>query len=457
MEKAIKSLLSLDYAVTTFTLKYDTERCKKVLHFKRCWQQANVQSYQEFVDYKDNAVAIITGEASDLLVNDADCLKPKEQGTVQDGLELLNGLIMQHGLPDGNPVQITGSGGKHLFFSASGSLRDGLLLANNRSKLYVDGKPTSLNVRGDGGGIICAPTKYIAGREERTYAFETPLCSVDTLPAAPMWLITLLNKDSERQKPYVVKAMSGAALNRPQPSQATHVSKSVLEDAMENIVDKMWPRQSGFDSSVVHKDKPCMCCDGQHTSNNYAYRAILTSYFVIYNYSTACKPKAFGYNEHPDIRSILASPTSDDPYVSLLKKKYDAAGMHLKASGDEKNPSFFLYEGNRWREMPDIELRQAVRMTAAEIFQKLSVHLRTDLTDAKNNGKETSGLQTQLKSLKQAQTHVQRSSNIKSMSASAKDLLWDQEFAARLDTCANLLGVSNGVVNLVTGKQYCRH
>jgi len=141
----------------------------------------------------------------------------------------------------------------------------------------------------------------------------------------------------------------------------------------------------------------------------------------------------------------------------LLKKKYDAAGMHLKASGDEKNPSFFLYEGNRWREMPDIELRQAVRMTAAEIFQKLSVHLRTDLTDAKNNGKETSGLQTQLKSLKQAQTHVQRSSNIKSMSASAKDLLWDQEFAARLDTCANLLGVSNGVVNLVTGKQYCRH
>ncbi len=171
---------------------------------------------------------------------------------------------------------------------------------------------------------------------------------------------------------------------------------------MDNTMNRVWPRQSGFDFSVMDKDRPCVCCDGQHTSNNYAYREILTSYFILFNYSTACKPKAFGYNEHSDIKHILASPTTDDPYVSLLKKKYDAEGMHLMASGDEKNPSFFLYDGNRWREMPDIGLQQAVRMTAAEIIQKLSVHLRTDLTDAKNNGKETTGLQTQLKSLKQA-------------------------------------------------------
>ncbi len=193
METAIKNFVALNYAVTTCNLTYETEKCKKVLQFKRCWQQATVQSYHEFVDYRDNAVAIITGEASDLLVIDADHLKAKEQGTVQDGLQLLDSLIMQHGLPDRTPIHITGSGGKHLFFSASGSLREGLLHAHNRSKVSVDGKPTSLDVRGDGGCIICAPTKYLAGHEERVYVFETQLCSIDMLPAAPMWLISLLN------------------------------------------------------------------------------------------------------------------------------------------------------------------------------------------------------------------------------------------------------------------------
>jgi len=166
-------------------------------------------------------------------------------------------------------------------------------------------------------------------------------------------------------------------------------------------------------------------------------------YFIVFNYSSACRPKAFGYKEHPSIKHILASPTTDDPYVSLLMTRYKSAGTCLKASGDEKTPSFFLYDGNRWREMPDIELRQAARITAAETLQKLSMHLRTDLADAKVNGGDTKGIETQLKSLKQAQMHVQRACNIKSMSASAKDLLWDQDFAAGLDTCADLLGVSN--------------
>ncbi len=208
-------------------------------------------------------------------------------------------------------------------------------------------------------------------------------------------------------------------------------------------LDRVWPRQSGFDFSIRNKDKPCVCCGGQHTSNNYAYREILTSYFIVFNYSSACRPKAFGYKEHPSIKHILASPTTDDPYVSLLMTRYKSAGTCLKASGDEKTPSFFLYDGNRWREMPDIELRQAARITAAETLQKLSMHLRTDLADAKVNGGDTKGIETQLKSLKQAQMHVQRACNIKSMSASAKDLLWDQDFAAGLDTCADLLGVSN--------------
>ena len=393
-----------------------------------------MQSYHEFVDYRDNAVAIITGEASDLLVIDADHLKVKEQGIVQDRLQLLNGLIMQHGLPEQTPIQMTGSGGKHLFFCASGSLQEGLLQAHNRSKVCVDGKPTSLDVRGDGGCVICAPTKYLVGHEERVYVFETQLCSIDMLPAAPIWLISY----------HVTKAASMTTLTRSLPSQA-HVLKAVVEDAIDNTLDRVWPRQSCFDFSIKNKDKPCVCCGGQHTSNNYAYRQILTSYFIVFNYSSTCRPKAVGYIEHPSIKHILASPT-DDPYVSLLMTRYKSAGTCLKASGNDKNPSFFLYDGNRWREMPDIELRQAARITAAETLQKLSMHLRNNLADAKVNGGDTKGIETQLKSLKQAQMHVQRACNIKSMSASAKDALWDQGFAARLDTYVDLLGVSNGVV-----------
>ncbi|KAL0050551.1 hypothetical protein WJX82_002150 [Trebouxia sp. C0006] len=75
MESAVKALVSKRYPVTTLNLTY--ENGKKQTHFKfKDWQNATVDDCLEhFVDFRHNAVAIIT---NDVLVIDGDVLKQKE-------------------------------------------------------------------------------------------------------------------------------------------------------------------------------------------------------------------------------------------------------------------------------------------------------------------------------------------------------------------------------------------
>lgn len=281
MDVAARSFVNRQYAVTTLKLEYNNDTGKKVTYFKPRWQQATVENcMQEFVKSSDNAIVVVTGEPSDLLVIDADSLKPKEIGVVEDGMVVLNQKIEEFGLDPIPPTQTTGSGGKHLFFSVSKSVEAGLMSTSNRSKIFVDGKPTSLDVRADGGGIICHPTKYRAADSLRSYTFEVPLCHRDKLMPAPQWLIDILNRDTARMN--APRPARAVALRSPQNLQIAATDafftavKAVLEIAIGNKVQQQWPRQTGFDFSVQDKDIPCICCGGLHTSNNFACRQILT-------------------------------------------------------------------------------------------------------------------------------------------------------------------------------------
>jgi len=125
-----------------------------------------------WADTPDANVGIATGQESGIWVLDVD---PRHGGDVT-----LESLESKHGrLPQSLRAR-TGSGGGHIVFIHP---RDGRL-SNSSGRLGP-----GLDVRGDGGYIVAAPSNHSSGG---TYAWEDEDESV--LEAAPLWLLELIGE-----------------------------------------------------------------------------------------------------------------------------------------------------------------------------------------------------------------------------------------------------------------------
>jgi len=127
-------------------------------------------------------VGIATGQASGIIALDVDVAK--------GGEESLWGLEQRHGkLPD-TVEQITGGGGRHILFRHPGA---GAGVANKV------GIAPGLDVRGDGGYIVAAPSIHISGRRYEWEASSQP----DKTPLAepPLWLLELVGGTGRRLTP----------------------------------------------------------------------------------------------------------------------------------------------------------------------------------------------------------------------------------------------------------------
>lgn len=146
--QAIKQYSSNGYATMSVQVAFNEETGKKRTTFKPGWQKATVDNcVQEFYDSSWNGVSILTGDTSDLLLLDIDIPKEQEVATVLDGRVVMDDLIKAHGLNSKVPQATTASGGRHYFFSMSGSIANGLENVQNRSKVLYKGRPTTIDVR----------------------------------------------------------------------------------------------------------------------------------------------------------------------------------------------------------------------------------------------------------------------------------------------------------------------
>ena len=128
-------------------------------------------------DFRGSNIGIATGADSGIFVLDVD---PKNGGE-----ESLESLIAKHGrLPD--TIQaITGSGGRHFYFSHPGEL-----VRNDVALL------PGLDIRGDGGMVVAPPSMHISGRcydWDGLDGFNAPI-----LPA-PKWLLNLIISKPRRE------------------------------------------------------------------------------------------------------------------------------------------------------------------------------------------------------------------------------------------------------------------
>lgn len=146
-----KRLQQLDFACAGICITGGTTS-KKLSSFPSGWQKSQPETCMDYFSDNHNGLILCTGEHSDIIALDLDKLKPDDEIAGRtDGLKLMHELIDHHGFPQHVPIQQTGSGGEHMLFSLSKSLEQGLNKAKNQTKLKVDGKETTIDIRGDNG------------------------------------------------------------------------------------------------------------------------------------------------------------------------------------------------------------------------------------------------------------------------------------------------------------------
>ena len=111
---------------------------------------------------------------------------PKEQGDA-DGLGAWIALVERHGGIPHTHAHETPSGGRHFLFAYPVGIR----ITNKEGAL----KGTGINVRGEGGYLIMAPSRLADGREYR-FVDEFDFWN---FAEAPQWLLDLITAEPERQ------------------------------------------------------------------------------------------------------------------------------------------------------------------------------------------------------------------------------------------------------------------
>lgn len=119
-------------------------------------------------EYPNASVGIVTGVGSGFFAFDVDVTKGAD----------LDAFQAQHGALPVTLTALTGSGGYHVLFKHPGGY-----LPNSASHLGH-----GLDIRGDGGFIVAAPSLHASGRR---YSWLNP---EDQIAEAPAWLLTLIRR-----------------------------------------------------------------------------------------------------------------------------------------------------------------------------------------------------------------------------------------------------------------------
>lgn len=418
------------YTVVGLRLAFDVAADRKRLFMKPAWQAARRDTcLDSFIGKDDDALAIVTGDASDVLAVDVDQLKSKD---LEQGLRDGNLVVEQHGFGDDMPPTAeTASGGRHYLFSLSKSLQAGLLSAQNAAKCAG----LTLDCRGDRGCIIVQPSTVPHPDGPRSYRWVVPLCPAVDLRPAPAWLIALLN-----QRHTDAPSAKRQRLSPVVPTDdlfATVVQAELLKLGPSQVMGTIWPRSGGVDYKLQNPQCTCPLCGSVHVSNNFCARILVDNAFVLKNYSTSCHSRAFGWEANRLIQNLLAASQTDDPYCSILRAVYRLQGREVRFTTTNR---FMSFTDHVWQETH----RQLIKQDIKAIAQQVILPLLASVAKTEETADKIKTLRASLK-------YIQKAHNVSSIMATYETLAFDNDLEGRLDKDPDLLAVGNGVVELSTG------
>lgn len=137
------------------------------------------------------------------------------------GTAALAELQATHGPLPETLLTRTGSGGLHFWFSGPGG-------KGNRGRVRLDGRPTGIDVRGDGGYVLVPPSGHLSGQ---SYAWERWSEPVE----APGWLVDWLRQDAP-EGPRAARPAVGALVGGSDDARIRAWGRAVLARAVDRIL-----------------------------------------------------------------------------------------------------------------------------------------------------------------------------------------------------------------------------
>jgi len=430
-----KRLQAAGYTVIGIHIGYDVVKAKKTIRFKQNWQTARMDTcLQNMFANDDQGLALVTGEASDLLAVDLDAPKAKDiELGVGNAIKVVNDLADQYGLHPSTPTATTPTGGMHMLFSLSKSLQEGLKSAANASKCAN----LTLDCRGDRGCLICHPSTVPYPDGPKQYTWTKPIVPVTDLQAAPSWLIHLLN---QRGSNTCLTATTTRPTKRHRVDYTQDVFTYTVQDQMAKLVPghqfgTVWPRAGGIDFKMANSACSCPLCGNTHVSNNFKARIILNDAFTLSNYSASCHSKVFGWEACRLLQNLIASPSTDDPYCNILQAIYQLQDRMIVYTEAKR---FLSFNGIIWQQINSQIIKQDIKAIVQQVIKPLSFNIRTTHQSA-------------FKALTAAQRHLEKAQHVTSITTTFETLSFDADIEEQMDTNPDLLAVGNGVVDLKKG------
>lgn len=190
--------------------------------------------------HPDANIAVITGQISGLVVVDVDAKKADVAAEVKRA-------------GAGAVIADTGGGGVHLFYAYPPGARR----VHNRA-----GVRPGVDVRGDGGYVVVAPSVHQSGRKYKWRGGAPNKAKLSSLPSPPAWAVTRevsVNDNGEPVPRWLEDAMAGVSSGE-RNSTATRlagyfINKQIPQDVVRGLLgtwnERNSPPLSGKDLDVI--------------------------------------------------------------------------------------------------------------------------------------------------------------------------------------------------------------
>jgi len=468
IEEAVK-LGEAGYVAFSLKISWDTDKNQKRLDFPyKKWQKAVLPKIDNHPMVSDdyNGLAVVTGEASDIFVVDADHLKygEQEEGLI-DGVDHMQALIEERGVPEGVVIAQSASGGYHYLFSYSKSLHAGLNAdVTGKTKLTIGGKRSSIDTRINNNCIIVAPTSYKTPSGTRAYQWLTSLSASASLPAAPLWLINDLNRAPAPKRGTL--AFQGGPAKRANRTLAPR-GPQVHFDLCKPLLSAVGFRDTrvtriksdGFDF-VADRSCACPLCTLQHDSNEWYSVQLCQGCFEVRSYSSRCRTKLLGLETQRQLQNIFATPACDEVYVDIF-----AAHFSLGAHEEPviwTGVRWLQFRDHRWRAVEGSGVRSLMVNMCVLLMERLARCLKYSEADADLLGDTSASTRAKdrYKAVLKGVAYIKKGSAQRNVMDCLKCGLFlnvGEEPSGikgqiELDSNPYLIGCENGVIDLKTGR-----
>ncbi|GAQ92546.1 Bacteriophage/plasmid primase P4-like protein [Klebsormidium nitens] len=434
--------------VVTITFDLEEERNKKSEVRKAAkdmgyWKRANHDNClsEKFARPGRNSIAIIT-EESDLFAVDVD---------VKDGgFEALQQMLEEHdNFPEDTPRLTTGNKGMHVLFSLSKSEEAGLRNGSNRTRIRYKGEKVGIDIRGRGGMLYTAPSSYQGlDGELRRYEWDHEILpDRSNLMAIPDWLIAILNEDQSGPPQQQAKGGHPSSCLPPSWEFFDKEPDIAVLERIKSCFAECGDSGSRFDKRKgnlyvfrVQGERTCPYGHHHQGSNNLSILVKGSSFYYHCN-SSECQ-------------SIMPRKQIGD--LSGVEEEARGSVRPVDVDGDEAvlgivytSAGFYMWTGKVYERAHDVQVLYILMHQLSTIIDRVRRELREEERKIPKDDKaKLEIVEAKLKLLRDYNNRRTTEDTLKVV----KGKLFSNTFLNELDRNPDILNVSNGVIDLRTGK-----